>query len=143
MKGAPDGTPNRYSNRRDRLLISNYLFQKQGLSPSPLRPGVVTRGIAPLVVPHRIQVQSRQLRRLLVAITLFKELQAFLPLLCRNPLFPEGLAFLFHSLPPRKIMPAPARQGRNRLSVMHRLPSAPRPSLRIPYFSVGVNTYSA
>ena len=38
--------------------------------PSPLRPGVVTRGVAPLVVPNRVRVKSRKLRCLLVAVAL-------------------------------------------------------------------------
>ena len=46
-----------------------------------LRPGAVAGGIAPLVVPYRVGVETGELGCLLVAKALFKKLEAFLPLL--------------------------------------------------------------
>ena len=58
-----------------------------------LRPGIVAGGIAPLVVPYRIGIETSELGCLLVAKALFKKLEAFLPLLSGNPVLgsPEGL----------------------------------------------------
>ena len=95
----PDGPTDKSSEETNTLsLLQPISFR--GLFSSPFRPGVVTYGIPPLVIPNRICVQSCKLCGLFVSVSLLKELKAFPALNRRNSLLPEGLDVFFHGLPP-------------------------------------------